>query len=291
MNYLAASLHWEALHAARYSTFEHARNARARSLALAQKLGHHSDIAFRQYELGEIYRIFGDLETAFGLYAETRTGFEKLNVTLGLAFYQRAQGDIALQEQRYADALPFFQQYKSYAEKDNHQWSRDQARSKVTLTRAHLGEINQGRQEMQAVLAEMNALRWDDLALQAMLTEPVCLLHEGREEATIELASFLQNYHQSWNETKTYAKKIVESAAIGLPNETVQAAVNLLEHSQCGTLSTVWPGKPGGTIPTRRSRRGSHLVLDPQVTGGRGRQAVIGIIACSTPFRTRSPLV
>jgi hypothetical protein len=70
-----------------------------------------------------------------------------------------------------------------------------------------------------------------------------------------------------------------------------QAAVNLLEHSQCGTLSTVKPGKPGGTIPTRRSRRGSHLVLDPQVTGGRGRQAVIGIIACSTPFLTRSPIV
>jgi hypothetical protein len=71
----------------------------------------------------------------------------------------------------------------------------------------------------------------------------------------------------------------------------VQATVNLLGHSQCGTLSTVKPGKPGGTIPKQRSQRGSHLVLNPQVTDGRGRQAVIGIIACSTSFRTRSPLV
>ncbi len=70
-----------------------------------------------------------------------------------------------------------------------------------------------------------------------------------------------------------------------------QAAVHLLEHSQCSTLLTVWPGKPGGTIPTWRSQRGSNLGLDPQVTGGRGRQAVIGIIACSTPFLIRSPIV
>ena len=70
-----------------------------------------------------------------------------------------------------------------------------------------------------------------------------------------------------------------------------QATVNLLEHSQCGTLLTVLPDKPGGTIPKRRSQRSSHLVLNPQVTGGRGRQVVNGIIACSTPFRIRSPLV
>ena len=77
---------------------------------------------------------------------------------------------------------------------------------------------------------------------------------------------------------------------IGCPGRA-QAAVHLLEHSQCGTLLTVKPGKPGGTIRKRRSQRSSHLVLNPQVTGGRGRQVVIGIIACSTPFRSLSPLV
>ena len=70
-----------------------------------------------------------------------------------------------------------------------------------------------------------------------------------------------------------------------------QAAVNLLEHSQWGKLLTMWAGKPGGTILNQRSQRTSHLVLNPQVTGGRGRQAVIGIITCSTQFRNHSPLV
>ncbi len=232
MSQLQESLHWEALHAARYSNFEHARRVREKSLALAQKQGHPSNIAYRQYELGEIYRIFGDLEKASSLYEEARTGFEKMNMTLGLAYYQRAQGNIALQEQRYADALHFFQSYLSYAERDNHQWSRAQARSRIALTRAHLGEIDQARQDMRAVLAEINTWRGEDLALQAMLTEPVCLLHEGHEEAAIELASFLQHYHLSWNETKTHARRIVESAAIGLPNETVQAAV------ECGEKLT-----------------------------------------------------
>jgi hypothetical protein len=75
------------------------------------------------------------------------------------------------------------------------------------------------------------------------------------------------------------------------PGPGAQAAVNLLEHSQCGTLLTVWPGKPGWTIPTRSSQRSSHVVVDRLVTGGRDRQAVIGIIACSTLFRIRSPIV
>jgi tetratricopeptide (TPR) repeat protein len=225
MGPLAASLHWEALHAARYSTFEHARNARERSLALAQKLEHQSDIAFRQYELGEIYRIFGDLKRASDFYEQARTGFEKMNMILGLAFYQRAQGDIALQQQRYADALPYFQSYYSHAQEDNHEWSLAQAKSRIALTRAHLGEIDRARQEMHAVLAEIYAWRGDDLALQAMLTEPACLLHEGNKEAAIELASFLQDYHLSWNETKTYASRLVASAAIGLPKEAVQGAV------------------------------------------------------------------
>jgi hypothetical protein len=70
--------------------------------------------------------------------------------------------------------------------------------------------------------------------------------------------------------------------------DQARATVHLLKHSQCGTILTVWPGKPGGTIRRWRSQRGSHLVLDPQVTGVRGRQAMIGVIACSTPFLSLS---
>lgn len=56
------------------------------------------------------------------------------------------------------------------------------------------------------------------------------------------------------------------------------------------TIGVAW-NTWGETIPTGCSQRSAHLILNPQVTGGRGGKAVNGIIACSTSFPIRSQLV
>ncbi len=222
---LSFSLQWEALHAARYSTFDHALAARQRSLKLIEELGIHSNIVWHQFEIGEIYRIFGQPAQALAYYQLAHAGFEKINATLGLGFVQRAYGDLALEKQQYHEALAFFQAYQQFAQGDNHHWSMSQAQGKIALAQAYLGNTDEARREMQQALAAMVATRYDDLALQTLLAEPICLIHEEKTFDAIELASFLQHHHQSWNETKQAAQDLLQTTSTGLDEVAVQAAV------------------------------------------------------------------
>ena len=78
---------------------------------------------------------------------------------------------------------------------------------------------------MRAALAEMQRLGESDLELQALLTEPVCLIQEGKKERAVELAALIAYHPASWNETKQQAGAVIETASRGLLPEGVQAAI------------------------------------------------------------------
>jgi predicted ATPase/DNA-binding SARP family transcriptional activator len=217
--------HWESLFAVRYSTYEKALRLRQQSLELIKKLGYQSDLAWRLFELADVYRIFGEPDKALPLYEQAHLLFEKMNMILGLGFDQRARGDLALLEGRYSDALLHYQKYEAYAIQDNHLWSMAQSHARIALARAYLGDIAQARLDMQAALAEIADFRQDDLTLQTLLAEPVCLLQEEKLGAAIEWVSFLQAHPGSWNETKQQAGRILKTASRNLPQELVQAAM------------------------------------------------------------------
>jgi predicted ATPase/DNA-binding SARP family transcriptional activator len=224
MRIFDSSKHWESLFAARYSTYEHALRLRQDSLALARMIGSQSDLAWRLFELGDVYRIFGESEKALDLFDEAHTLFEKMNLPLGLGFDQRARGDLALGEKRYLDALAHYQNFDDYVTEDNHIWGMTQSRARIALANAYLGNVDQARMEMKNALAKIYELREDDLTLQSILAEPVCLLQEVNLEGAIEFASFLQHQPASWNETKHHAGYILEMASQDLHQEVVELA-------------------------------------------------------------------
>src|SRR3990172_2823199 len=88
---------------------------------------HDLNSKLQEFELSEIYRVFGNREQALELCEQARAGFEKMNMILGLGYYQRAQGDFALRETRYGDALGHYQAFMTCAKQDNHLWSMAQA--------------------------------------------------------------------------------------------------------------------------------------------------------------------
>jgi predicted ATPase/DNA-binding CsgD family transcriptional regulator len=224
MQRVADSLHWESLFAVRYSTFEHAVRTRQRSMEIMRNLDQPSHFSWGLFEFGEMYRVFGEQEKALDLYEQAHEGFERMNIILGLGYYQRAYGDLALEDARYADALKYFQEYVKYARQDNHLWSMAQAQAKLALAHAYLGELEQSRQELQTALTEMRDWGKDDLILQILLAEPVCLLQERRSEEAIELSAFILTHPVSWNETKQQAKRTLEAASRDLPQEVVESA-------------------------------------------------------------------
>jgi hypothetical protein len=221
---LGHSLHWESLHAGRYSTYEHALRTRERSLALVRRLSVRSDIAWQTFELAEVYRIFGHPARALELYAQARPEFAQMHLLNGLGFDQRAQGDLALQAGAYAEARGHYAAYLAYALQDNHLWSIAQARGKLALAHAFLDEWAASRQLMRLALADVQGWAEFDLALLSLLAAPLLLVHDGEPARAVELAAFIAHHPASWNEVKAQARAIGALAARGLPEAEVQAA-------------------------------------------------------------------
>lgn len=222
---LWANAQWESLHAVRYSTFEHALRTRLAYHDLAEKYGGKAFHNWSLFELGDIYRIFGQTDKALPLIEEARVGFRKLYVILGLSYCHRALGDVALKAGQYADALDHYEQFVDYATLDNHSWSMAQAHAKHSLALAFLGKTDEARQEMKTMLIDIQDWGEDELVFHALLTEAVCLTQEGKNEQAVELCAFIAAQPVTWNEIKWQAQGIQQSAAQHLSEEAVQQAV------------------------------------------------------------------
>ncbi len=221
---LGHSLHWESLHAARYSTYEHALQTRQRSLELATRVGVRSDVAWQTFELGEVYRIFGLAALAVEQFALARLAFTQMNLINGLGFDRRAQGDLALQAGQYAEALEHYTAYLAYAQEDNHLWSIAQAQGKLALVNAYLENWEAARRYMQTALAAVRGWAEYDLALLSLLAAPLLLVQAGESVKAVELAAFIAHHPAAWNEVRTQANALRDLAARGLPAVEVQRA-------------------------------------------------------------------
>jgi len=221
---LALSIGWESQVAVIYDTFEHALDTRLRSQALIKKFGVDSDLSWGLYEFGELYRVFGDFQKAKELHEQARVDFERLKLVLGLGYYHRAQGDIAIQESRYADALASYQKYMKYAKLDNHLWSMAQAHIKLAWSYAHLGNLQQSRLELHNAFVEMRTWNEIYIILQSLMVESLCLIQENKFEEAIELAALILNHPASGTETKQETKLLLEEASSQLSPKVVAAA-------------------------------------------------------------------
>ena len=144
---------------------------------------------------------------------------------LGLGYYQRGLGDIAMQQTRYLDAVDQYQKFMYYVAKDNHLWSIGQAHAKLALANAYSGNLKESRIEIYDTISLMQDWREDDLILQLLLAEPVCLHEEGKYEEAVELAAFIAYHPISWNETKQQAHAIMDTSSHELPDNVVQSAI------------------------------------------------------------------
>ena len=232
-------LNWESLNAVRYSTLEHAREVRLRSLELGRKLNNPTDISWSLLELGEIYRISGDFTKARDSYDQAHLIFEKIKAPLGFGYIQRGLGDIAIQEGKYSDALDHYKEFLHYVSEVNHLWSVGQAHGKLAFAHAHLGDVSASRLELQKSLSDLQSWPEDQLYVLVLLAEPVCLIHENNHEQAIELAALIVSHRASWNETKQLAQAILEKASDGMPEKVVKAAVKRGEALELEEVITV----------------------------------------------------
>jgi predicted ATPase/DNA-binding SARP family transcriptional activator len=234
------NLHWESLWATRHSTFQHALETRQRGIEQYQKyLGQTSNF-WNIFEMGEVYRIFGDPKRALGFYEEAGAYFKRIDFSLGQGYYQRAFGDIAMEEGRYTEALEFYETYQSLAEQENHMWSIAQASLRLAWVYAHLGDIQSSRDSIYRCLQLLLDADEVNLSLTALLCEARCRAEEGKIDSSAALADYVVKHPITWNETREQAEALLTDLSGKFFEHTLETRDSHLQGREIRELTNEW---------------------------------------------------
>lgn len=219
---LESTLSWESLATSRYGKLEDALSTRMRGREIAMEVGNPSDIAWHTWELGEIYRLLGDVEHAKKYYQEALPTFEKIQEFLGLGFYHRGCGDIAMMQGDWEKARDEFQAALLSHEKEqrySRNWGLIYYHARLGTALVHLGRFGEAKQQFNTSLSL--AEKWHFQDIKALPLIGIASLHAatGHPSQAIEIAACVANQPTTWNEVKKQANKILEDARVGLPPE------------------------------------------------------------------------
>lgn len=202
------TLGWDSIYAQRYHSFERALFKRQAAMVLAEEFGLEYDRAWSALEIGDIYRVMGDSAAARRWYDTALPQFEQQGQEMGIAFYRRGVGDLALARGDWNDAREHHHAYLAWAAAGD-TWSHIYAL-------AALGRAEMGLGRPDAALGRFReALR---LAVSSgrsdTLSYPVaCLARlaaaQGRGDLAARLAAAVVESPLTWIETREWARELV----------------------------------------------------------------------------------
>ena len=228
---LAFSYHWEGMIAARYDTFEHAREAELAAFEEIKKFA--ADLmltwmGWSQHQLGEIHRIFGYPEPALEYLDRADEAFKRLKYELGLGYVQRSHGDFDLAAGRLEAAVEKYEAYLAYALADNHPWSISEAHARLAWVHARRGDAVRARAEIAQSLEISYKWNEPDLEILVLLAEAYCQAAEGAVENAVELAAWIAAHPHTWNEVVDLANRLLAelgAAPVAMPADFSEAQI------------------------------------------------------------------
>jgi predicted ATPase/DNA-binding SARP family transcriptional activator len=225
----------ESYEALRYSDVDHAWRTRQRSLAYAREVGDIFSEAWSIWELGEIYRLKGDLAEARKCYQEAKTLLDRFEDPNGDTFYHRGMGDVALALDDFAEAERQFSASLESAHAADHHWGMSYALT--GLGRAWLGLENYGAAREYFREALQHAKEADELGVALVALAGLAALYAATAEPkrAWNLATQVLNHHVSWRETREIAASILDAAKDALPE------VPAVKPLETGNPMDLWP--------------------------------------------------
>jgi tetratricopeptide (TPR) repeat protein len=200
---------------ARYGLFERALAARRQVLELEEATSPDDAVkGWNRLEMGEIYRLTGDLRTAREWYDAALSHFNAAQSGDGIAQVRRALADLALAKGDYGQALEGFG--ACLARFDGREWWQA-AYATSGLGRAYLamGEIAKA---LEAFLDTLHGNRTNPgLALLSIVGLAEVLEVQGELMAAIRLAAFAHSQPAIWYESRNRAGAVIARVSEQLP--------------------------------------------------------------------------
>jgi len=103
------ALHWRCLLTYRYGTLEEAWQLREEHLRLTNEAGFELEHAWGLWEAGELARLAGDAKTALRYFQESHAHMQPARLEMGIGFYHRGLGDLALARGEFDEAAEHFE--------------------------------------------------------------------------------------------------------------------------------------------------------------------------------------
>ena len=240
---LGVDLSWESMAVSRYGDLEYALELRRRSLEIAIEVGNQSDIAWHTWELGEIYRLMGNLKQANKYYQEAQPIFEKIGEFNGLGFYHRGLGDIARENGDWEEACRQYRRALEFHETEQrfHRfWGLALTEARLGSALVHLGIFDQAKQHLKTSCRLAEDLVHPDIKALPLLGIAELLTASGAWGRAIEMAACVAIQPTTWNEVKKQAAIMVRNASMNVPDKEVKIYIDRGEKLEIGPLCKEW---------------------------------------------------
>lgn len=229
------TLSWDSIYALRYHSVERALGKRQAAMVIAEEFDLVYDQAWCAWEIGEIYRVMTLLDegpelnralSARQWFERARPLFEQIDDDMGLAYYHRGMGDLALmrgdelrlspgagdEAEAYVAAIAHFRNYLQWAEHGN-TWSRVYALCGLGRAASGLGDLDQALAHFQQALGLVAASQRHDLEGLPI----ACLAHlagrAGMDQLAGRLAAVVIASPHTWLETQAWVAPLIPEAS------------------------------------------------------------------------------
>ncbi|MDX1615078.1 MAG: hypothetical protein R3300_12270, partial [Candidatus Promineifilaceae bacterium] len=220
---LAECVHWDSLYISRFGDLDEALRLRRQAQELARELDDGVRLAWNAFELGELERIRGHIPAAAQAYHEAGRRFQMMDHPLGLAYYQRALGELALAAGDVAVARKHFKQFL-----DSLDWEMDwnMRYAHLCLARAALaaGDWREVERWLQPLFETALVGEFRELALAGLAVLAAVRQQSGQPEESIELSAFVAAHTYTWQEYRRLARDVQRQASAQLEDATAADA-------------------------------------------------------------------
>lgn len=245
---LADALGWHSIHLARYGAFERALATRQQVLELEEAASSNDTLkGWNRLEMGEIYRLTGDLRVANDWYEAALSYFDAAQSADGIAQVRRALADLALAKGEYGQALEGFGACLTRFD-GRDWWQTAYAISGLGRVYLAMGEVTKA---LEAFLHTLNRNRTSPgLALLSIVGLAEVLEVQGELTAAIRSATFAHSQPAVWYESRNRAGAVIARVSEKLPAAQLAEAYMAASHLTLAEVLAQWaPAQSGPGVP------------------------------------------
>lgn len=199
----------ESFEKARYGELEEAIEIRSQCLNFIQESGPEYQLAWNMWEMGELMRLAGKITEAENWFERAREIFEKHQDNVGLAFYWRGVGDLALMGGDFDPSRQSFEKCEHLARNAQHNWAVAYSLNGRARAELNLNDMKSASLHFAEAMTLARRVHDPGIALAILAGVAEFYAGAGNKEKTVELASFVHSHFASWHETKSQAKSLL----------------------------------------------------------------------------------